>query len=27
LLATLRDDAALSFPDDGPYAGRGQRKK
>ncbi len=27
LIAKLRHDAALSFPYDGPYAGRGKRKK
>jgi len=27
VIATLRYDAALYFPYDGPYAGRGQRKK
>jgi hypothetical protein len=27
VIATLRHDSALSFPYDGPYAGRGQRRK
>ena len=27
MIAKLRDDAALYFPYDGPYAGRGKRKK
>ena len=27
MIAKLRDDAARSFPYDGPYAGRGKRKK
>lgn len=27
LMSTLRHDAALYFPDDGPYAGRGPRRK
>jgi len=27
VIATLRYAAALYFPYDGPYAGRGQRKK
>jgi len=27
LIATLRDDAALSFPSTGPYAGRGPRRQ
>src|ERR1700752_4651755 len=27
LISKLRYDAALYFPDDGPYAGRGKRKK
>jgi putative transposase len=27
VIATLRHDAALYFPSEGPYAGRGKRKK